>query len=368
MNTTTQWIIGIIVVAVIAIIALTGQQKGPEETGPIKIGLSAPMSGEAASYGEAAAGAAQLAVMEINESGGINGRTVELIIEDDMCTSDSVSAINKLSNIDQVTAIVGPICSSAAGPGVPIAQEAGIPTLMIASAPNLTETGDYIFRIYPSDAFQGKFVAEYVYNEMEKRSAAVLYVKNDWGQGIKETFIEQFKSLGGEIVYEEGVLQSSTDMRTQLAELKVLNPEVLYFPVYPQNGVAGLKQLKEMGINIPIVGGDAFEAEEILSINESEGVLYAVAKVNNPDNLQEDVKEKTGNITNVITPYVYDAVKMLAHVIEEVGTDRKEIRNALDKISYSAVSAPVIEFDQDGEVKTAEFTIKVIKDGEAIEL
>ncbi|KKU13099.1 MAG: Receptor family ligand-binding protein [Parcubacteria group bacterium GW2011_GWC2_45_7] len=346
-----------------------GAPTAPATTEPIKIGLVAPMTGEGASYGEAAFGGAMLAVKEINDAGGINGRKVELIVEDDRCSSAGANAINKLVNVDKVTAIVGPVCSSSAGPGVPIAQSAGTPVILIgASAPDLTKVGDYIFRNYPSDALQGKFAADFVYNTLGKRKTAVIFVKNDWGQGIRNVFIERYKQLGGEIVYDEGVLQDATDLRTQITKAKAANPEVLYFPVYPQNGVAGLKQIKQLGLTATVVGGDAFIEESILKLPEAEGVLIMEGKTNNPDDFQAKVKQVSNKSINIITPYAYDAVKIFAKVIEKVGTDQKAIRDELARTVYRySIAVPVVEFDANGDLKVAEVAVKVIQGGKTVE-
>jgi len=370
MNQTTKWIVGIIIAVVVVAVGylVIKGPSAPKETGPIKIGLSSPMSGEAASYGEAFFGGATLAVKEINGAGGINGRKIELIVEDDKCSAkNGATAINKLVNIDKVVAIVGPLCSAAAGSGVPVAQDAEVPTITVASAPDLTKIGNYIFRDYPSDAFQGKFAAEFIYNNLGKRKAAVIYVKNDWGQGIRNVFVERFKQLGGEIVYDGSILQDSTDLRTQITKAKAANPDALYFPVYMQNAVAGLKQISEMGLNVVVVGGDGFADDTITKLPEAEGVLFTVAKTNNPEDFQKKVKQVSGKNSNVFTPYAYDAIKILAKVIEKVGTNQKAIRDELAKVSYKdAISQPLIEFDKIGDLKAAEFEVKIIKDGKAV--
>lgn len=371
MSQSTKWVVGIIVVVAVVAVGYF-VSKGPNEpasTEPIKIGLVAPMTGEAASYGEAAFGGATLAVKEINDAGGIKGRKIELVVEDDQCSSAGANAITKLVSVSDVTAFIGPVCSASAGPGLPIAQNDKTPVILIgASAPALTKVGDYIFRNYPSDAFQGKFAAEFVYNTLGKKKTAVIFVKNDWGQGIRDVFVERYKQLGGEIVYDEGVVQDATDLRTQITKAKTANPEILYFPVYPQNGVAGLKQIKQLGLTATVVGGDAFVEKTIIELPEAEGVLYTEGKINNPDGFQTKVKQLTGKNTNIITPYAYDAIKILARVMEKVGTNQKAIRDELAKTVYrDSIAVPVVEFDANGDLKAADFAVKVIRGGTSVE-
>ncbi|MDI6734010.1 MAG: ABC transporter substrate-binding protein [Patescibacteria group bacterium] len=339
------------------------------DTSPIKIGASFPMTGEAASYGEAVAAAAQLAVKEVNDAGGINGRKIEFIIEDDTCTSKKgVNAITKLAEIDKVVAMIGPVCSAAAGPGLPVAQKNNLPVVITtASAPNLTKIGDHIFRIYFSDAFQGKFAAEYIFNTLKKTKVAVLYVKNDWGQGINEVFVNRFKELGGQVVFDEGVAQDIKDFRTLVTKLRAAKPDVVYTALYPASGSAAIKQLKELAVNVPIVGGDAFDGEEIWRVKEAEGVLYTVAKTYDSPVFREKLNSFAGKeVYQSFAAFAYDAIKILAQVIGRVGTDHKAIIDELAKTVYKgAESMPVIEFGADREVKNVDFKVLIIKGGKS---
>lgn len=362
-----------IIVAVVVIALLGGyalMKKGPApapapvpvaETGPIKIGASLPLSGEAASYGDFTKAGIELAVKEVNDAGGVNGRKIEMAYEDDKCDSSGANAFNKLVNVDKVDAIIGPVCSAAAGPGVPVAQTGKTPTIIWASAPGLTKAGDYIFRTYPSDSFQGKYAAEYVFNTLGKKNVAVLYVKNDWGQGLHDVFTKTFTALGGKIVYEEGVAQDSTDMRTVITKAKAAKSDLIYYPMYPAGAVAGLKQMKALGVKVPVMGGDAFDTTEVTSVPEAEGVLLTFGKLNNPDEFKAKVKSVTGKEAGLFTPIGYDAVKILAFVMSEVGTDKEKVKDRLKTLSYTqGISLPKIEFDADRDLSSAEIEMRVI--------
>jgi branched-chain amino acid transport system substrate-binding protein len=356
------WVL-VLVLVVWGIFALTRDGE-PTEEGPIKIGLSAPLTGEAASFGEATLGGVELAVKEINDAGGVNGRMIELIAEDDLCSSEGINAINKLINVDKVHAIIGPVCSAAGGPAVPVAQESGTPTIIWASAPALTSAGDYIFRSYPSDALQGKAAAEFVYNTLGKRKAAVLYVNNDWGVGLDGVFNSVFEGLGGEVTSRETVNQDATDTRTQITKIKDSEPDVLYIPLYPKTGVISLKQIKELGLDVPLVGGDAFSTEEIILLAEADGMAFIRGKSPENEEFNATVKEVTGREPNFFSAFGYDSIKILASVIEEVGTSPVDLRDALAKVSYSGgMSVPLVEFSQNGDLKDAEFEVRLIKGG-----
>lgn len=351
---------------------LTGKAVN-ENNQLIKIGLIGVMSGEAATWGQSGLAGATLAVNEINEKGGINGRKVQLISEDDkLSAKDSANAFNKLINIDEVVAIIG---SSGSGPtiaGIPIAQDNKVPFMTVcASAPKVTQVGNYIFRDYPSDSFQGKFAAEFLFNKLGKKKVAFMYINNDWGVGIKPVFEKRFKELGGEIVYETSFMQDQKDFKTEISKVKEANAEALYFLVYPSTALAGFKQIKEMNLDIPVYAGDAIEDEAVWDSQYSEGIMYGVAKINYPDSFKKKINNLPGFEDlkpNFAAATGYDAMKIIAKAIEKVGTDKQKLRDEIAKTSYNGISSPVIEFNSNGDLKEAVFEAKIIKNKEAIEL
>ena len=365
MSKTLQIIIGIIIIIVIVVLVVVfSGEKGEKET--IKIGVILPLTGEAASAGENSLAGIVLAVKEVNDKGGILGRKIELIIEDDKCSSEGVNAMNKLINIDKVVAVLGPACSASGGPALPIVQENKIPAVITASAPHLTKIGDYIFRVYPSDTFQGEFAAEYIFNELEKKKVAVIYVKNDWGQGLRDVFVQKFKELGGEIISDDAVTQETKDFRTQLTKIKSSEAEILYFPVYPANGIAAFKQIKELGFDIPVIGADSFSWEEVIKSDYGDGILFTLAKFDTPEDFKSKINSLSGyeNLEVMYAaPLYYDAAKVMLEAIEKAGKlDKQSIRDALARTSYKGVSLPLIEFDDNGDIKTAVYEVQIIRD------
>jgi branched-chain amino acid transport system substrate-binding protein len=367
---TTKGKLGVVIV--IIIIVLGGwymiSQRTFENNSVIKIGVPTPLTGEAASFGDGFVAGGNLAMKEIKDSGGINGKMIELIYEDDSATAKGgLAAINKLVNIDKVTVLVGPLSSAASGAGLPIAQESKTPTIIMGSAPHLTKIGDYIFRNYPSDALQGKYAAEFMINNLKKKTAAVLYVKNDWGQGLQDVFSKRFTELGGTVVYNDGVAQDTTDLKSFVSKIKASNAEILYLPLYPKLAIIGLKQLKDAGVNTPIMSGDAFEAEEILKSGFADGAMYTVATFQTPEEFKTRIKSMTDKNMNIFTPLIYDAVNIFADIMKKVGTDQKAIQRELVKTSYTkGVSLPLIEFDENGDLKTAQFEVRVVSGTESV--
>src|SRR5262249_42722745 len=154
--------------------------------------------------------------------------------------------------------------------------------------------------------------------------------------------------------------QDSTDMRTQLTKIKSTNPELVYIPLYPANAGAAVKQAKSLGLKVPMLGGDALEAKEFLSVPEAEGVLISEAEVGEPDDaFKSAVKSLTGADAGFYTTLGYDALHILAQVMQKTGTNKQAIRDALVNVDYkSGVSLPEITFDQNRDQKYGTFWIK----------
>ena len=372
MNKTLKWIIGLVVVVILVWIGIATSKNKTENTeqadGPIKIGFSLPLTGDIASFGESARAGAELAIDDINTTGGINGRQIIPVFEDDQCVSRmGATVFNKLTGVDKVDAIVGPLCSSIAGGSLPIAEQSETPTLFWASAPGLPELGEHLFRSWPSDTFAGRRSAEFIYNDLEKRKVAVLHINDDWGVGLRNVFTEVFKELGGTIVFEDGVLANDTDLKTTLSKVKATNPEALYMPVYPANAVAAFQDIRELNIDIPVVDGEGFEDPSVLELPQAEGAFINIAKWDNPEEFKARVFEHTGVDPNFMAALAYDAVHLLASVINEYGTDSDALVEGLSKVSYTeGVSIPLIEFDENGDLKSAVYETKVIQNGESV--
>lgn len=372
MSRTAKWIITILVIVLaIAGWRYYGGKSATTETGPIKIGLSAPLTGQGASWGQNALAAATLAIKEVNDQGGVNGRQVELVAEDDkMGGIDAVNAITKLVNVDKVVGVVGPISSVAASPALPVAQKAGVPVVMIASAPALTAVGDYMFRIYPSDSYQGVLGAEVIYNSLGKKKVAVISVKNDYGDGLTKAFTTRYQGLGGQVVMQESFTDGTNDFRSIIAKVKSSGADSVYMAMYPEAGLFITKQMKEAKLDLPKVGDVVFNDEKIVKSGYAEGLIFTEPK----SDLNQDFVAKLKSLPEfkdlsvmVAAPFTYDATKSLLEAIAKAGTSqRSAIRNALYKVSFTGVSIPTVEFGVDREIKNPAFNTKVIRGGQAV--
>ncbi len=375
MSKTMKWIIALVVIILVVAGVWFYSSKtatAPTATGPIKIGLSAPLTGEGASWGQNAIAAATLAVKEVNDAGGIGGRQVELIAEDDKGTAESVNAFNKLINIDKVVGIVGPLASASAGPALPLAQTAGVPVVMIASAPALTKVGDYMFRVYPADSYQGSLGADIVFTKLAKKKVAVLFVKNDYGQGVADSFASKFTSLGGIVAYKGEIVNGTTDFRSEIAKVKASGAEALYLAIYPEGGLILSKQLKEANNKLPVVGEVVLNDEKIVKSGYAEGYIFTEPK----SDLSEDFVAKIKALPDykdlsvmIAAPFTYDATKALLSAIAKTPADVSglKIKEALSSVSFPGVSASTVEFGADREIKVPAFNIKQIKNKTVID-
>ncbi|MFC1598763.1 ABC transporter substrate-binding protein [Patescibacteria group bacterium] len=379
MNKTTQVILGIIIVVVVVALIVYGVTKAdqaatPDSTEPIKIGWLGPLTGDVSSIGQNAKAATEIAVAEINEAGGINGRPIKVIYEDSSCDGKAAAnAASKLLNIDQVSIIWGGACSGETSAFVKSAMEQKkIVMTYCSSAPNLSQSGEFFFRVYPSDNFQAKFAAEFAYNSLGKRKAAILYTQSDWGTGLKQVFEKKFPELGGEIVKVESMQQKDKDMRTQLTKIKEANPDLLYMPAYTEETKNAVRQVHELGLDLQVLGGDAWDDPSIWEDAglAGEGVMYTIPYSPISDHYKQAMKDKTGSDDILIcAPGAYDVPYLTTQAMKAVGTDPEKIKDYLHSMpAYTnGVVTSSIEFDANGDIKEANYMVKIIKDSKMVE-
>ncbi|MFH1752299.1 MAG: ABC transporter substrate-binding protein [archaeon] len=360
----------VIVIAVAAVISLNLNNTGlvslaREET--ITLGAILPLTGDLAAYGQQSREAMLLAVDEINEDRGISGKQLEIIFEDGQCNaSQTTTAAQRLINIESVPVILGLICSNGTLAIAPMAEESE--TILFASgasSPDITNAGDYVFRNYPSDSAQGKFDASYIFNTLEKRRVAVLYCLSDYCITLKNVFNPEFERLGGEVLAIESFEQSSTDLRTQLTKINELGVEAIYFVSYDQSATAGIKQAEELGVTAQLFGVGTWDDPAMWKRvgKAGNGVMYSLAFSPISDEFKQKMFNRTG-INEIIigTPQSYDAVNIIAGIMQRVGTDTEKIKEELYKVEdYQGVSG-TISIDENGDPANASYIVKIVED------
>lgn len=359
---------GLAVLVLLTGAACTSETPKQEDKTPIKLGWVGPLTGDVSSVGTVDKQGAELAIKEINEAGGINGRPLEMVYEDGACDAKTASnAGNKLINIDKVVAIVGGFCSSETLAVAPMAEQNKVVVIAPGStAPSITDAGDFIFRVIPSDSYQGKYAANFAYNTLGKRKAAIVYAKADYTEGLANVFAEEFKKLGGEVLLEESFLQTDRDLKTQLTKVKASLSDFMYFLTYTEAGIVGFKQAEELGMKKTILGAETFSDEKLVTAQGAEGAIFTIPVSNESESFKTTFLTFASRTDMpVFVTQTYDAVKILAQVMQKAGTDPTEMKNELYKVQdYQGVSGP-ISFDSNGDLTTAAYDVMVIKSGKA---
>lgn len=341
----------------------------------IKIGGVAPLTGHVATYGISTKNAATLAFDAVNAEGGVDiGGTkylINYIVEDDQGTPEiAANAFRKLIDQDEVVAIIGTVTSNCTLAGAPIAQDAGIPTISPTStAVQVTLTGDYIFRACFLDPFQGAVVASFSYNDLNARTAAVIFDNaNDYTKGLAEAFRDSFEALGGEMVaYESFTEESKTvDYSAQLTNIKAANPDVLFVDAYYAAAAMIANQARDLGITAPFVGADGWDSAQftILGGEAVEGGHFC--NHYSPEDprpvVQDFVKEyaeKYGETPDALATLAYDAALILIDSLERAGSmDGATIRDAISATDLECVSGQ-ITFNEVGDPNKKAAIIKV---------
>lgn len=343
-----------------SVMALTS--CGKKETNEIVIGGIFPLSGGVAVYGVECKNGIDLAIEEINAAGGVNGKNIVLISEDDEGNPDkTVNAYQKLTSKDGVKLIIGSLTSGCTQAITNRAQAQKVVQIApAATAPAITDAGDFIFRTCYTDPFQGKVGGKFASEDLGAKTAAILYdTGNDYSVGLTENFEAAFTAAGGTIVLKEAYTTNDKDFNAQLTKIKSANPDVIYLPDY-YNVVALIsKQLRAQGINVPIIGADGWDG--ILG-NAGDEVLngfysnhYAVDSTSaSVQNFVKAFNAKYSKDPNAFAALGYDSVYLLKDAILKAGSaDSVAVKDALSSISGEYVTGNLSFDAKHNPVKSA---------------
>jgi branched-chain amino acid transport system substrate-binding protein len=350
----------------------------------IKIGVIAELTGDIPAVGASCKNAAQMAVQEINEAGGIQlgGRPykVELIVEDNAGKADqSASSAQKMITQQNVTAIVGPNASRYALPAAEIAESGK--TLLItpwSTAPRTTldsRTGlskKYVFRSCFIDPFQGRVVAKFVLENLKLKKAAVLYdVASEYNKGIAEFFKDVYEQNGGKVVSFETYTTGDKDFSSQLTKIKESGPEIIFLPNYYSEVPLQIQQAKRLGISVPFIGSDSWGSEELLKLCSEDCNDYYFSTHYAADAATEATKKfiagyktKYGTTPDDVAALTYDSFGLLWEALKTAGkNDRQAVRDAMAGIpQYEGVTGNMQFKEGSGDpIKSA--VILKIKEG-----
>jgi len=306
----------------------------------IPIGHVASLTGDTATFGQSTDRGMRMAIEEINARGGALGRPLELLSEDDRSiTEEARTAALKLLQRDQVVALLGEIASSRSLAAAPEAQRAQIPMISPGSTnPKVTEVGDYIFRACFIDPFQGTVMARFASEELGAKKVAILFdFKQDYSVGLADFFRKTFTQLGGQIVADERYTSGDIEFRAQLTTIRAAKPDAIFVPGYYTELGLIAKQARELGIDVPLLGGDGWDSEKTLEIGGAavEGYYFSTHYAADSDSPKVQAfvaqyKEKYHETPDAMAALGYDTAGILADALTRAGdTSGAKLRDAI---------------------------------------
>ncbi|MEN6639315.1 MAG: ABC transporter substrate-binding protein [Smithella sp.] len=373
-----------VIIILLVILSLGVFGCGKDDSSLIKIGVIAELTGDIPAVGASCKNAAEMAVAEVNDAGGIQlgdkKYKIKLIIEDNAGKADqSASAAQKLITQNNVVAIVGPNASRYALPAAEIAESGKVVLITPwSTAPKTTldsKTGapkKYIFRSCFIDPFQGGVLAKFTLDNLKLKKAAVLYdVASEYNKGIAEIFRDVYEKNDGKVVAFETYTTNDKDFSSQLTKIKKAGPDIIFLPNYYSEVPLQIQQAKRLGINVPFIGSDAWGSSELTKLCGADCNDYyfsthyaADAATDATKKFIANYKAKYNTTPDDVAALTYDSFGLLWQAIKTAGkNDRQAVRDALAKIPlYDGVTGNMQFKEGSGDpVKSA--VILKIKDG-----
>ncbi len=345
----------------------------------IKVGLNYELSGGVATYGQNLSDGLLMAFEEINKNGGVLGKQIEPIKVDNKSEdTESANVSTRLATRDKVVALLGPATSGNTKAAIPAATQNKIPLISAsATADDVTvdsngNVREYVFKTCFSDSFQGVMMAEFALKDLGFKNAAILADStSDYAKGLSKSFKETFTSQGGTVLAEEAYQSKDTDFKAVLTNLKGLNPEVLFVPGYYEEVGLIVRQARELGLNVPVLGADGYESPKLTEIAGKDvlnDVYYSshyspMDKAEEVVKFKEDFKAKYGKDADAFNALGYDLGYFLKDALERAGEANPEkLKDALASTKdFKGVTGTVSIDEKHNPVKSV--TIIEMKDG-----
>ena len=356
-----KWIVTLGLPVMVILLAVACDRNEEGEATPYRIGVMESLTGAGETYGQVANNAKQMAMDEINAAGGIDGRMLELVVEDSKCSAqDAINAYNKLTDVDGMKIILGTSCSGAMLGIAPLAEADGVVLFSgLASNPDIANAGDYIFRTQISDIEVGIRTGDALWAD-GVRELATITEETDYAEGVRRTSVTQFEKNGGRVIAHERYGSDTTDFRSQLTKLIEANPDALH--IAPQSEFSAgtiVKQARELGYTGPIYGETITVGTTALNIaGDAATGLKAITAAPDPNNAKaQEVLANFRKRFNYITlPWhlgsAYDDVHIAAECLKRTNDDQDAdgFRDCLYDITWSGALGDNYSFDDDGEV------------------
>ncbi len=305
----------------LAVLGAVGVARAGAEAEPILIGHYASMTGSEATFGVSTDNGIKLAIEEINAAGGLNGRPLKLITYDNQGRQqEAATVVTRLITQDKVAAILGEVASSRSIAGGQIAQRHGVPMISPSSTnPQVTEIGPMISRVCYIDPFQGKACAQFVANNLKLKTAAILFNRQQaYSTGLADEFRDSFTALGGKITTEQSYGDGDADFSAQISAIRDSKAEAIFIPGYYTDAANIAIQVRKVGVNVPLLGGDGWDSAELAKIGGKavEGSYFSNHYA--PDQDSAKVKEFVakyqkahGQVPDALAALGYDAAGLL---------------------------------------------------------
>lgn len=362
------------------LVAGCGGSGGQQSSDMIKLGANLEMTGNNATFGQSATNGAKLAIKQINEKGGVLGKKLTLVVADNKSeAAEAANAMQKLVTQDKVVAVIAPIASSsviaaaqvnADNKVLAISPTASNPKVTVD--PNTGKVRDFNFRAAFIDPFQGSVMAAFAQKSLKAKTAAI-YIDNtsDYAKGLGQFFKETFEKNGGTIVSNEAYLAKDTDFKATLTKIKSQNPDVVFVPGYYQEVGMIVKQARELGLNVPFLGGDGWDSAKLPEIGSAAALNNTFFSNHySPDdnsdavkNFVEAYKKEYNQTPDAFAALSYDATMMVIDAMKRANSaDPVKIKDELAKTkAYQAVSGLISFNEFHDPVKSA--VIIEMKDG-----
>jgi len=350
-----------------------------EKSNEINIGANFEITGNVANYGGMALDGLKLAIKQANDEGGINGKKINLIVADNKSeASEAANAATKLISTDKVKVLVGPATTSNVLATTQIATDNKIPLIApTGTSPKITvENGQvkpFIFRSCFIDPLQGDVMATFASKTLNAKTAAVFIdSSSDYSKSLGQVFKEKFEAAGGKVLIEEAFLQKDQDFKSTLTKIKAANADVIFVPAYYEEVGKIVKQARELGITVPMLGTDGWDDAKLVEIAGAASLdntffsTHYSAQDKEVQGFVEAFKAEYNKDANVFAALGYDAGKMLIDAIKRAGSDDPEkIRKALEETKDLQVATGTITIDKNHDpIKSA--VILEMKNGEKI--
>ena len=378
----------LMLIVLLGAVVIAGMATSAVAADTLGIGVCAPMSGGAAAWGEKSKVGTEFAIERINARGGIvpkgekKAKMLKLIevADDKNDPREGASIAQRFVDNDKILAMIGPLSSTVALAQAPIMNKHGLVQLAIgATAPAYTYAGPYSFRLIPTDAFQGMYIAKWAKAQGKWKTYAIIYANDDYGKGLAEVFQKSLKKIGvpaKDIVASEAYLPNDTDFSAQLSKIKGSNPDALFIAGYYREGALIARQARELRLNAQILGTDGIGHPEYIKIagKAAEGTIYSgyFSLEDKRPYIQKwaaDFRKKFGREPGLVEAIANDCTEIAARAIEIGGDDRRDLAMGLSAIGpyYPPMMGALGEdqFDENGDM-VRDMLMYVVKNGEAV--